>query len=50
MKVNLTQTLWCDINRLPHRIFTVVSADLSQCFDSMVTPNAVSPYRVLELQ
>ena len=29
----ITRTLWCDINRLEHRSFAVVSADLSQCFD-----------------
>ena len=29
----ITRTLWCDINRLKHRSFAVVSADLSQCFD-----------------
>ena len=35
MDAILTQTLWCDINHLQHRTFSVVSADLSQCFDSV---------------
>ena len=35
MEAILTQTLWCDINRLQHRTFSAVSADLSQCFDSV---------------
>ena len=29
----LTQTLWCDINRLKHVSFAVASVDLAQCFD-----------------
>ena len=29
----LARTLWCDTNRLQHRSFAVVSADLAQCFD-----------------
>ena len=35
MEAIITQTLLCDINRLQHRTFLVVSADLSQCFDSV---------------
>ena len=29
----ITRNLWCDINRLQHISYAVVSADLSQCFD-----------------
>ena len=31
----LSQTLWCDINRLQHRTIVVVSTDLSQCYNSI---------------
>ena len=34
----LARTLWCDTNRLQHRSFAVVSADLSQCFDLINHP------------
>ena len=34
----ITQTLWTDTNRLQHRSFAVVSADLSQCFDLINHP------------
>ena len=35
MEAILTQTLWCDVNCLQHRTFAVISAGLSQCFDSV---------------
>ena len=34
----MTRTLWSDINRLQHKSFAVVSADLSQCFDMIGHP------------
>ena len=41
----LAQTLWCDTNKLQHQFFTVVSADLAQCFNmlTLTLPQRLQP-------
>ena len=34
----ITRTLWCDISSLEHKLFAVLNADLSQCFDMIGHP------------